>query len=267
VRFLIVLGFFLACVAPAAAATEICGAEPFNIVKVADTVYGYVLAGLAPRTVTGHLGIYIGTTAGYLAPFDNVELKRTIHQTYTRSGQEYLKFVDYESAPQYFTLPKAETVQDAWVDDVGFSGHAHAGCQISPYDVEAERNGLKETGAATNDQIIASAPKSTPVAFEREMPGAGTCAKRYESATLLQAAHVEYPQAMASSYNGPVNVVSKVLLDKDSNIIDTWLFGASGFASFDNPGLRAAAQAKYRTAQFLCKPVPALYYFVQAFVM
>ncbi|MBC5816006.1 MAG: hypothetical protein GIW97_05640 [Candidatus Eremiobacteraeota bacterium] len=266
-RFLIVVGLFLACVAPAAAATEICGAEPSNVVKVSDTLYGYVLAGLAPRVVTGHLGVYTGTTAGYLTPFENVELKRTLHQTYTHSGQEYLKYVDYESAPQYFTLPKAETVQDAWVDDVDFAGHAHAGCQISPYDVEAERNGLKETGAATNDQIIASAPRSGPVAFERDMPGPGTCGKRYVPATLVQAAHVEYPPAMASSYNGPVSVVSKVLLDKDSNIIDAWLFGGSGFAPFDTPGLRAAAQAKYRTAQFLCKPVPSLYYFIQSFAM
>ncbi|MFN2529406.1 MAG: hypothetical protein ABR584_11905 [Candidatus Baltobacteraceae bacterium] len=261
------LGFFLACAAPAAAATEICGAEPSNLVQVSDTVYGYVLAGLAPGTVTGHLGIYSGTTTGDLAPFEKVELKRTIHQTYTQAGHEYLKYVDYESAPQYFTLPKAQTVQDAWVDDVDFAGHEHAGCQVSPYDVEAEGNGLKDTGAATNDQIIASAPKSAPAAFQRDMPDRGTCGKRYVPATLLQAARVEYPMAMASSYNGPVSVVSKVLLDKESNIADAWIFGGSGFALFDNPGLRAATQSKYRTAQFLCKPVPSLYYFVQSFAM
>lgn len=268
-RFLIVLVLFVACAMPAAAATELCAAEPSSVVKVSDTVYGYVLAGLAPRTVTGHLGIYTGSTSGYLAPFASVELKRTEHQTYRPDGQPYLKYVDYESAPLYFTLPKADAAQDVWVDDVEFAGHAHARCQVSPYDLENPPTilGLKDAGAATPEQIRNGSLRNASLAFAREMPSAAGCAKRYVPPTMTQGPHVEYPDAMASSYNGPVNVVSKILLDKNGNIIDAWLFGASGFAPFDEPGLRAAEQAKYQPAQFLCKPVPSLYIFVQEFSM
>ena len=262
---LFVLAAAFCNVRPGYASTELCGAEPQTLLRISPTTYGYVLSGLAPRMVTGHLGIYSGSTSGFLVAFSNVALTRTEHQIFRKDGQPYMKYVDYESRPLFFELPSAQTVTDVWVDDVDFTDHPHAGCLISPLDVDNVSGDFTDKGGPSPDDIRKAVPQTFPVALPREMPSAGTCGKRYVPVSISAAPRVSYPQGLVDSYTGPVNVVSKVLVDKDGSVIDAWLFGGSGTGAFDRPGVRAASEAKYAPAQFLCKPIPALILYIQAF--
>ena len=280
IRFAVILaGLVLLGCARAAAQTELCGAEPRNIVALhqpaadthalfADTAYGYVLRGGARRTVSGHLNIYTGTDNGYRVGFTNVPLTRTEHQVYRKDNAPYLKYIDYESAPLYFGLPKNETVEDVWVDDSAFEGHPSSPCQISPFDLESHDTtlfGLRDDAGVPAAQIRAAAPAVLPTAAPIAMPEVGACGKRYTPPVVEHYVRAEYPEALRFSYNGPVNVISKVLIDQRGSVVDTWLFGSSGLVPFDKEGLRVAGQATYRPAQFLCDAVPAVYIFVQAF--
>lgn len=281
-RLLLVPFFVLASAGCAGAATELCGAEPRMVVALhqpaadtstvfPDTAYGYVLSGEAPRTVTGHLDIYTGSQAGYQIPFQDVRLERTEHQFYRPDGAPYLKYVDYESAPLYFQLPKAQAVHDVWVDDSGFEGHPHQGCEISPFDLEYEQHSFfsasKQSGGLTAADVRKGAPTVLPAVLPREMPGSDTCGRHFMPSRVTQPFYVEYPESMRTSYEGPVDILTKVLVDENGAVIDAWLFGGSPFSAFNNAGLRAAEKSTYAPAEFLCKKVPYLNVFLNKFDM
>ena len=268
-------------VSGAKAATELCGAEPRMVVPLhqpasdasaafTDTAYGYVLTGEAARTVTGHLDIYTGSQAGYQVPFFDVALKRTEHQLYRKDGKPYLKYVAYESAPLYFELPKPEVVQDVWVDDSKFEGHDQQACQISPFDLEYEKASFfnnNQTGGLSAQDIRNAAPPKLPQVLPRGMPGSDKCGRRFVPSKVDKAFYVPYPSDMQLSYQGPVDILTKVLVDENGSVVDAWLFGGSGFGSFDREGLRAASKSTYTSAEFLCKKVPFLNIFLNKFDM
>lgn len=271
-RLLFTLAFVFLSGAAAQAATEVCGAEPRMVVPISDNTYGYVLTGEAARTVTGHLDIYTGSTDGYQIPFQDVKLVRTEHQFYRPDGAPYLKYVDYESPPLFFQLPKAAPVLDVWVDDSGFEGHPHAGCEISPFDLEYAKtdflNAVKQTGGVTEADVRAAAPAVAPAVLPRGMPGSeAKCGRRFVPSRVNQAYYVPYPEEMRTSYEGPIDILTKVLVDSDGSVIDAWIFGGSPFAPFNRAGLRAAEKSTYLPAEFLCHKVPYLNIFLNKFVM
>jgi len=262
----------LLCPARAFAATDVCAAEPALLVPLhrtaSDDAYGYVLHASAPRTVSGHLEIYAGSTTGYEVAFQNVELHRAVHQLYRSDSAPFLRYVDYESAPLYFSLPLKAAISDVWVGHAKFEKSPDVECPASPYDLAEARQSLVETlrneGGANPSAIRGGAPPALPAASAVPMPERG-CGAAYTPPALAQAQPASYPQNLNYSSNGPIDVISKVLVGPDRQVRDAWLFGGSGYVAFDAEGLRAAAHSKYRSATFLCQHVPSVFIYVQRF--
>jgi hypothetical protein len=226
----------------------------------AARTFGYDLTAQTPRSVTAT--IIADTSAGWFSwTTGNVALSSTKREAHLRAMPRVFQLMPYVIAASptlSVTFPEALTLRHLWVS----AANATA-CEVPAFEGRSDTVPSDPADVARSPSALYPVALATPA----QPPFASTgCDQPFSADTVIKAEAPDYPVGVREMDVGPVGVAVEVALDRDGNIVGTWIYAGSGFAELDRASLQAAPKSTYRGSISYCRPVYSTYVFLTNFM-
>jgi hypothetical protein len=206
--------------------------------------YLYTLASDSAQRVSGHL-IVVSDTKAYTVAFNDI------------------RFVPSETDPMHFqadsamiSLPRADRIRYAWVDDVVDASGKAQSCPTFPYKVPTLGDDERRTLTASPAPLKRGEHRtfaSTAADFKLDLP-ALDCKVPYRDASMAgQIAHESSFYDMKAGRHAKAEF--RISIDSDGRAAAVDLLQPSGSTSFDAYARQQLAAVPYNPSIFRCIPV------------
>jgi TonB family protein len=258
------IALWLAAAGRAQALTEFCPAT-----LVATSPYGasstltYALRAATPRTIV-KASLIADTDRGWFRwDVSGVPLIAATDETQRHHQEEHVARSDELDV----TFPASVFVRHAWVvraktageKNLGWDAQGDVACEVPAFD---DRGGAAPPGPSTPSVRQSAMPPAR--AYAVEQPFRIDCAQPFVAARVTHSVEPSYPGAAPKNV-GENEVTVEVAVDERNELVDAWIYEASGYAALDNSALAGARASSYAAPVSYCQTVGGFYFFRAVF--
>lgn len=263
--FAIAAGLLFATIAQgtASAQTELCAVtatvDPIGAHGALAASYVATLYASSAKTVSGTLTFRSGDD-WYSAPFSSQGLTATrVHFQRNSFGYDGNRFA---SQPIYVQFPDDVRLDLAYVSQVD-------GASCNP-DTSDHIIGVGKTGNFAVEPVhkalsVLPSGATTQAATKTPAPGPLSCAAPFSHAFVADVTPPNYPESEKPLGAQSAMTIVALALDARGKMTDSWIWGSSGAAAFDNAALRSVRSATFVPEVAFCQNVPSVYLFQAEF--